>query len=124
MDGLGRWTEKAASLGVKTNMDFLDRPDAQEAAMTEVLRDYDRQLSAKGLDQHIGKEYDGLNGSKVLVTRGGLIAAGHREGMGATSSYLRRRAKGQNPTSDDDRRRDRLVEKRIRDFSQVSYTTP
>jgi hypothetical protein len=52
MDGLGRWTEKAAGFGVKTSMDFLDRPEAQEAAMTDVLRDYDRQLSAKGLDQH------------------------------------------------------------------------
>lgn len=121
MDGLGRWTEKAAGYGVKTSMDFLDRPEAQEAAMTDVLRDYDRQLSAKGLDQHIGEEYSGFDGAPVRITRAGLIAAGHREGMGATSDYLRRRVKGQRPTGDDVRTRDRRIEKRIRDFSEVPY---
>ena len=86
--------------------------------MTDVLRDYDRQLSAKGLDQHIGKEYTGLDGSHVRISRAGLIAAGHRE-EGATSRYLRRRAAGQSPTTDDDRRRDHRIEKRIRDTRSI-----
>ena len=111
MDSLGRWTEKAAAFGVKTDVDFLERPEAQEAAMTDVLRDYERQLSAKSLDRYIGKEYVGLDGSKVVVTRAGLIAAGHHEGMGATSDYLRRRADGQKPPSELVRRRDERIER-------------
>ena len=97
MNGLGRWTDKAGACGVKTDMDFLNHPEAQEAAMTDVLRDYDRQLSAKGLDQHIGKKYTGIDGRVVVITRAGLIAAGHREGMGATADYLRRRINGKKP---------------------------
>jgi hypothetical protein len=42
MDKLGRWTGKTASFGVTKDMDFLDRPEAQETAMTDVLRVYDR----------------------------------------------------------------------------------
>jgi hypothetical protein len=120
MDGLGRWTDKAA-FGVKTDMDFLNRPEAQEAAMTDVLRDYDQQLSAKGLDQNIGKEYAGLDGSKVLVTRAGLIAAGHRDGMTATFRYLHRRITGTKPKSEYDRKLDLRTEQRIRQFSGVPY---
>ena len=89
--------------------------------MTDVLRDYDRQLTAKGLDQHIGKKYTGVDGRNVLITRPGVIAAGHREGMGATSSYLRRRANGQRSKKRDELDSDRRIERRIRDFSQVPY---
>jgi hypothetical protein len=54
MDKLGRWTEKAASNGVKNDVDVLDRPQAQEQAMSDVLRVYDRQARALGVDRYVG----------------------------------------------------------------------
>src|SRR5512144_1550532 len=89
MDNLGRWTGKAASHGVKNDVDFLDHPEAQEAAMTDALRVYDRQARALGVDRYVGQVITGLNGSQIRITRAGIIAAGHRAGVPAVSAYLR-----------------------------------
>lgn len=77
MDKLGRWTEKAAAHGVKNDMDFLDRPDAQEQAMTDILRVYDNQIRTLGLDAYVGQTIRDTAGSSFRVSRAGIVAAGH-----------------------------------------------
>jgi hypothetical protein len=97
MDNLGRWTEKAASHGVKNDMDFLDRPEAQEAAMTDALRVYDRQARVLGLDKYVGHSIKTADGSQVQVTQAGIIAAGHRAGIPSVLAYLDRKTTGKEP---------------------------
>lgn len=76
MDKLGRWTEKAASHGVKNDVDFLDRPEAQEQAMSDVLRVYDNQTPALGLARYVGQTIKDTAGSPFRVSRAGIIALG------------------------------------------------
>jgi hypothetical protein len=121
MDRLGRWTEKAASFGVTNDMDFLDRPEAQERAMTDALRVYDRQARALALDKYVGQEITVTDGSAVLITRAGIIAAEHREGVGALSDYLRRRITGKRAPDEQTRKQDLNVQKRLREFASIPY---
>ncbi len=121
MDNLGRWTGKAASHGVKNDVDFLDHPEAQEAAMTDVLRVYDRQARALGVDRYVGQVITGLNGSRIRITRAGIIAAGHRAGVPAVSAYLRWKTTDQTPTTKQDKDVVRYIEKRLREFGHVAY---
>jgi hypothetical protein len=120
------WTTWAAgpgkpSHGVKNDVDFLDHPEAQEAAMTDVLRVYDRQARALGVDKYVGQVIIGLDGSHIRITRAGIIAAGHRVGVGALSDYLRRRITGKKASDEQSRRQDLNVQKRLRDFANVTY---
>ncbi len=121
MDNLGRWTGKAASHGVKNDVDFLDHPEAQEAAMTDALRVYDRQARALGVDRYAGQVITGLNGSRIRITRAGIIAAGHREGVGNLSKYLSRKLTGKMPPNEQSRTHDIRVETRLREFENVAY---
>lgn len=86
MDKLGRWTEKAASHGVKNDVDFLDHPETQEQAMTDALRVYDNQIRAFGLDGYVGQTIKDTAGSPFRVSRAGIVAAGHRAGPTAVET--------------------------------------
>lgn len=121
MDNLGRWTGKAASFGVRTDMDFLGRPEAQESAMTDALRVYDRQARALGLDNYVGLTIKDSNGSSFQVTQAGIIAAGHRAGISGVMNSLGRLTTGKKPTNKKDIDRDNFVRKRLRDFDKVAY---
>lgn len=121
MDKLGRWTGKAASFGVRTDTEFLDRPEAQETAMSDVLRVYDRQVSALGLDKYVGQVITGLDGSNLRLTRAGIIAAGHREGVSVLSDYLRRRVITKKAPNEQSRKRDIRVDRRLRGFEDFPY---
>lgn len=89
-DKLGHWTEKAASHGVKNDMDFLDHPEAQEKAMTDVLRVYDDQIRALGLDRYVGKTIKDATGLPLRVSQAGIVAAGHRAGPTAVKNAIGR----------------------------------
>ena len=121
MDKLGRWTEKAASHGVKNDVDFLDRPEVQERAMTDALRVYDRQARALNLHSHVGQKVSDTNGSALRVTWAGIMAAGHRVGMTGVSEALQRMTANKAPTTKKDKERDAFVRKRLREFDNVSY---
>jgi hypothetical protein len=84
IDANGTWTGK---YGVHSRVQFLTNPDAQERALTDFLDDTERQLRANGSFNYIGTKIDGRV-APFIVTRAGLIAAGHREGAKATLSYL------------------------------------
>jgi hypothetical protein len=121
MDKLGRWTEKAASNGVKNDVDFFDRPEAQEQAMTDALRVYDSQARALGLDRYVGQTIKDTTGSPFRVSRAGIIAAGHRAGTIAVKNSLQRMATGKRASKEEDVRTDRFVAKRLREFEDVAY---
>ena len=121
MDNLGRWTGKAASHGVKNDVDFLDHPEAQEAAMTDVLRVYDRQARALGVDRYVGQVITGLNGSRIRITRAGIIAAVHRVGVAGVADSLARLTTNNKANNRKDKDRDTLVRKRLREFDRIAY---
>lgn len=120
-DKLGHWTEKAASHGVKNDMDFLDHPEAQEKAMTDVLRVYDDQIRALGLDRYVGKTIKDATGLPLRVSQAGIVAAGHRAGPTAVKNAIGRVMTGKKAIKDDDVKIDRFVAKRLREFENVRY---
>ncbi len=121
MDNLGRWTGRAASHGVNNDVDFLDHPEAQEAAMTDALRVYDRQARALGVDRYVGQVITGLNGSQIRITRAGIIAAGHRAGAQGVADSLGRITRGKKPTTKRDFETHTFVRKRLREFESLIY---
>jgi hypothetical protein len=84
MSAQGYWNP---SNGVLSAEDFLNNPEAQEDAMTDVMQRNDEQLEAKGVTRYIGQTYQGLNGS-ITVTQAGLSTAAHRQGATAVATYL------------------------------------
>ena len=121
MDNLGRWTGKAASHGVKNDVDFLERPEAEEAAMTDALRVYDRQARDLGVDRYVGQVIPGLDGAEVRVTQAGVIAAAHREGVAGVADSLARLTTNKKANNRKDKDRDTLVRKRLREFDRIAY---
>lgn len=100
---------------------FLASPEAQEMALTDFLNDTERQLRANGSFDFIGETIDG-HGARFMITPGGLIAAGHREGASETHRYLERlqsygfhsRGRTLSPAY-------LAIETRLRAFSQAPY---
>lgn len=118
----GTWTDKAREHGVTSDDDFRTNPEAQEAAMSDIMREAERQADAKGLYRHSGQTYPGVVGQSVTITDAGIAEAAHREGADATRKYLQRRVNGRKADAPADRERDRRIEKRLRDFEKVPYT--
>lgn len=118
MDRQGNWTGK---YGVRSQADFLANPEGQERALSDYMRDNERQLRANGAFDHIGATVDGLR-ERFPVTRAGLLAAAHRYGARETRDYLNRIA-GNRYTSKglDLNRRELAIETRLRTFSEASY---
>ncbi|WP_146747738.1 hypothetical protein [Paramagnetospirillum kuznetsovii] len=117
----GRWTDKARREGVATDQDFKTNPEAQEKALTEAMRDYERQAKAKGALDQAGKTYTGTDGKPVMITEGGIVAASHREGAGATHAYLARRAAGRIAKDSKVQASDIRIQKRLRDYQSAPY---
>lgn len=81
----GQWTGK---FGVYSNQDFLKNKEAQEQAM-----DWYTAINAKSMKNHksysyIGQEFDGIK-ERIKISEGGLLAAGHRQGVGAVKNFLK-----------------------------------
>lgn len=87
LDHDGTWTLKARRHGVHRLEDFLTKPDAQEASMSDAMRRNEEQATANGAYNFIGTKYAGQKGS-IIVTKAGIAAASHRQGAGATREYL------------------------------------
>jgi len=78
--------------GVRSEDEFLNRPDLQECAMDAFLTDAYRQLQKSGTFAEIGQRIRGKDGD-FTVTRAGLLAAAHRWGAGGTREYLRHQSR-------------------------------
>ncbi|MCA3248281.1 MAG: hypothetical protein ING29_17575, partial [Azospirillum sp.] len=87
-DQYGNWTAKAKAHGVASEADFLERPDAQEAALGEYFKRNDEQLQANGSRAHLGEKYVSPIGIGFTVTEAGLAAAAHRAGAKYTTQAL------------------------------------
>ncbi|MCQ4161873.1 hypothetical protein NON00_18320 [Roseomonas sp. GC11] len=119
-DAQGRWTERAAAAGVRSEADFLARPTAQEQAMADYLRRTEQQLSANGAFDKAGRRLTGVDGQPILLTRTGLVAAAHRQGAGAVARWLENRLeKPQAPLSPAQRNLFQSIETRLRNFTSL-----
>jgi hypothetical protein len=117
-DEHGDWTGK---YGIQSAAQFLANPEAQERALTDFLNDTERQLRANGSFGYLGADIDGRV-ARFTVTRGGLIAAGHREGAGATHKYLEALQNSGFSSARANLTRESLrVETRLRTFAGAPY---
>ena len=80
-DFRGEWTGKH---GVHSKEDFLNSPQAQEAAVHAYNRAQWRYIRNEKLDTHIGKQY----GDGPMLTASGLLAGAHLVGVGNLQKYL------------------------------------
>lgn len=121
-DASGAWTATAASMGVRSEAEFLANPAAQEAAMTLYVRRAEAQLDRNGSFARSGASVAGLDGAAVPVTDAGLVAAAHRSGAGSVARYLAHVTQGQDgPISAADRNTFAAVERRLRQFADMPY---
>jgi len=116
-----KWTAKARQNGITSYNDLLKNPPAQEAAMTDAMKEYERKAVKLGLLARVGQTIQGLKGP-FQVTEAGIIAASHRGGSSGVANYFRRL----DATGGDSRAatlgdRDIEIETRLRTFATVPY---
>lgn len=110
--------ENTASARVPSFSPIMSR---KKKALTDYLRDLERQLRANGSFQFIGTGVAGLR-EHFAITPGGLIAAAHRQGAEATRRYLETTASnGFSSRSLALNERQRAVETRLRTFADAPY---
>lgn len=118
----GTWTERAKRSGVSSDTEFMQNPAAQEAALGDVVRIYEKQLQGNGALESSGRTISGLEGSPVTITLGGLVAAAHRAGANMVAQYLQHLAQGGSAASAGSRLRSfRQVEGRLRAYAETPY---
>jgi hypothetical protein len=92
MNADGSWTTYARQqFGIRTTQDFLNSPEAQEAAIRAFHQRLWRSIQNWGWDKLIGTVFTGrLAGSteeiSVVITASGLLAAAHLVGTSGTSA--------------------------------------
>jgi hypothetical protein len=115
------WTERAHAYGVESDDDFLERPVAQEAALDDLLRQYEREADAKGLFERIGTRIKGRN-AEITVTAAGIMGAVHRQGATKTAEYFRQIDKaGGDSNGAILLEKEIRVETRLRKFQKLRY---
>lgn len=114
------WTGK---FGIRGWRDFLNNPDAQEAAMIQWAEKMEGYASNEGYLRHVGRRITGIKGD-ITVTEGGLIAAMHNVGGTGLRRYFEwleshgwnsRRYEAEMPV------RFMPIEARLRAFQDVGY---
>lgn len=80
-DFRGEWTGKH---GIHSKEEFLNQPQAQEAAIRAYNRAQWSHIKNRHLDAHIGKQY----GEGPVLTASGLLAGAHLVGVGNLQKYL------------------------------------
>ncbi len=124
-DARGQWTAEAARQGVSSEADFLANPAAQEAVMGAYLRRKAEQLSTNGAMGAAGTTVAGTDGAAVRVTEAGLVAAAHRRGASSVARWLEHRTRTPGaPVPEAQRAAFASVERRLRDFADVSLAAP
>jgi len=116
-----RWTAKARQNGVASFSDLLKNPAAQEAAMTDAMKAYEAQASARGLFSRIGQVIQGLEGP-IMVSEARIIAASHREGATGVANYFKMLdAFGGDSKAANLDEKLKAIETRLRTFQHVPY---
>lgn len=81
----GSWTGK---YGIENDIQFLNNPAAQDAALKDLMDRIDGYIRDKGHSGRIGKTIDGVV-EKFQINQSGLAAAIHKEGIGAVGNYFK-----------------------------------
>jgi hypothetical protein len=120
-DAGGGWTDRSRAQGVASDREFLTNPEAQEAAMDDLLRRYEAQAEEQRLFDRVGRKIRGRV-AEITVTEAGIIAAVHRGGAERTRRYFEKidRAGGDSARASLDER-DRAIETRLRRFQGGTY---
>ena len=117
----GQWTGK---FGVYSDQDFLKNKEAQEQAM-----DWYMTKNAKSMKNHksysyIGQEFDGIK-ERVKISEAGLLAAGHRQGVGEVKNFLtylkNNNMKSGSNYPKDKEEKFKSIETRIRQFKDTNH---
>ena len=82
-DSSGAWNSTANSYGVYSDVDFLNNPTCQDAAIKNYHTKVCGYIRSYGMDSYIGTMYCG-----VEVTQSGLLAACHLVGVGEMNTAL------------------------------------
>jgi len=80
-DWIGHWTGRK---GVKSKVDFLSAPEAQEDAIRHHVANLWKQIKALHLDL-----YEGTTVNGIVITKSGMIGGAHLKGVGGLKSYLK-----------------------------------
>lgn len=124
MDAAGAWTEAAQRHGVADEAGFLASPAAQEAAMSAFLARQETILDRGGTLAAAGETITALDGSRITLTEGAMVAAAHRRGAGMLARYLtHRRDTPDAPLTLAQRGAFESVEHRLRGFAEVAYVS-
>jgi len=81
----GKWT---GAMGIHSEEDFLNSPHVQDIAFSGYMRVLRGELRNRGSLRWIGDTATTQDGSSVVITESGLVAAAHREGSYAVEAYL------------------------------------
>jgi hypothetical protein len=123
-DKYGNWTAKAKAHGVASEADFINKPEAQEAAFGDYMKRNDEQLDRNGSRAHLGEKYVSPIGIGFTVTQAGLAAAAHRAGPKTTRSALEKLASRRNGNPKRFTREERWAITRMREMADVPYERP
>lgn len=124
IDAQGRWTGK---FGVRSWQEFLENPQAQEAAFRELKGLLETSVQANH-SQRLGKTITGIR-ANITVTQAGLVAAMQKRGRGGVIEYFQwlesngwnSRDHIQEIPPGNTRNRYLEIETRLREFQDVDY---
>jgi hypothetical protein len=129
MTSYGEWTGK---YGVHSWEEFLNNPQAQEAAMSDWSDRIDHYIRSNHAAR-LTKQITGIK-EDITVTESGLAAAIHKEGPGAVRAYFgwleqhgwnsRDHQEEMKKLKPEQRRSFLAVETRLREFQRTSYKSP
>ena len=123
-DEYGNWTAKAKAQGVASEADFLNKPDAQEAALGAYFKRNDEQLDRNGSRRHLGEKYVSPIGKGFVVTEAGLAAAAHRSGAPMTKHVLEKLEKKRNGHPQKFTAKENQAIYRMRELADVPFERP
>jgi hypothetical protein len=114
----GAWNP---ATGITSSQQFLNDPEAQERAMTDVLASTEKEIDSQGLNAQVGTTFQGQKGT-IAVTESGLIAAALRRGASGVAAYFQTLASaGGNTGGISLSIPEQQVETRLRTFQNVLY---
>ena len=135
MDEKNDWT---GQWGITNTLQFLERPGAQEQAMTKYMANMERYLRGGHYDafDYVGQEIVGIKAQEmaamgdvaiaITISPVGLMAAAHRWGDGGVRSYIDHQIESDwvsnfEGLDKDTRDKHIAIETRLREFENVAY---
>jgi hypothetical protein len=122
-DKPGAWHPPADFPNVRSDAAFLANPAAQEAALTDYLREIEQRMVNNGVMARLGQQVRAFDGTPITLREANLAAAGHRYGAGGVKAYLEHRDRGASLSAarnESQRYMFRVIEGRLRRFEDVT----